>query len=99
MATGTAFDIGQDWVDINTMSGIPVGTELKLQNKGLPQDIIQGLTSIEKPSDDETNGVYMKQISPFYRVTAGERRLWVRLYRYDRPPSHVMTAPLHVQVI
>ena len=99
MATGSSFKIGRDWIDLNSVSGIPVGTELKLQNKGLPQDIIQGISSEGIPGDDEINGVFMRQLTPFYRLTSGEGRLWVRLFRYDRQPERLMTAPLQVQVI
>ena len=98
MTTVTSYEIGNDWVDLNTLTGIPVGSGMRLQNTGLAQDVIQGAISDFAPPSD-FSGVFMKQITPMYRVTEGEGRVWVRLYRYDRTQNKLTKARLQVQVI
>tara|TARA_R110002074_G_scaffold121968_1_gene256518 strand:- start:35910 stop:36215 length:306 start_codon:yes stop_codon:yes gene_type:complete len=99
-ATVTAWNIGRDWVDLNTLSGIAAGTEILLQNTGLPHDVIQAAISVSTPPSD-FQGVLMKQLAPMYKVTEGEGTVWVRLYRFDREFDELdtTTAPLQVQVI
>jgi len=96
--TETAIEIGSSWTNLTTLSGIPSGTEVVLQNIGLPQDVIELATSLTEPAID-FKGVYMKQITPMMRVTIGEADIWARLYRYDKDQSRLRTAKVQIQVV
>ena len=74
-----AFDIPTTWTDVNTLTGIPAGTEIKLQNVGLFGDVIEVATSALMPSSDFC-GISMKQYL-FYLVDAGEAAVWARFVR------------------
>lgn len=89
--------IPKEWTDLNSLTGIPVGTEILLQNTGVANDVIQAAISDLMPSGD-FRGVFIKQLTPMYRVTSGEGRVWVRLYRYDSEFNRLREAPLQVQV-
>lgn len=92
--TSNSISIGADWVDINAVTGIAVGTPIHIQNTGLPQDIIAlAVSPIEPPADFNGVNLYQKEIKP---ISSGGNSVWARLIRIDKKPV-TMTATVNVQ--
>tara|TARA_R110002020_G_scaffold447544_1_gene659919 strand:+ start:50 stop:343 length:294 start_codon:yes stop_codon:yes gene_type:complete len=93
--TEDSFDIPTAWTNLNTLSAIPVGTEILVQNRGKFGDVIDVAISATEPAVD-FNGVALDQFG-FYGVDAGENDVWVRFIRLaDQTPAKG-TAKLQVQ--
>jgi hypothetical protein len=98
MTTSNTYEIGYTWVDLNTLTGIDVGTKFIIQNCGFPQDVIIAVESDTEPTAGDYDAVYIRQLDPMYKATKGSGRVWVKLYRYDRnDQSRNRTAPLRIQ--
>ena len=80
--TVDAYDIGQDWVNINELILLPVGESLLLQNVGIPGDVISLALSDAQP-DKEFIGVALDQLNPMQVVESATKPLWARFYRFD----------------
>lgn len=68
------------FTDINTQSGISVGTAMIIQNKGTSNIVIQ--ESVLQPDPTSEDGLIMTNIfSPYSRadISAGSIRIWARV--------------------
>ena len=81
--TANSYRIGKDWINLNTETGLPVGTEFILQNTGIAGDIVEIAISALQPIAG-FRGVGIFQFNPFYRVSDKAIPVWVRFIRYDR---------------
>ena len=95
--TLSSFSVGADWVDINTLSGIPAGTALILQNVGGYNDIIDLAISATEPALN-FEGVEMSQ-GRFFEVSSGENTVWARYKRNDRADVGASTTKIQVQTL
>lgn len=71
--------IPTEWVSINILSGIPVGTAIKLQNKGRYTCVLAEGT---KPSDDSVNGerINTKNFNEQTKYIASDSlEIWARI--------------------
>ncbi len=71
---------GEDFVSVNEVAGVPVGTALELQTKCASAVIVQRKEG--KPSATDDNGRVMKSVknaSSIYQVRAGSEEVWLRL--------------------
>ena len=91
-----AVEIPGVWTDVNTLTGIPAGTQLVLQNVGGPNSIIEFATSPTEPTLD-FNGVRLGQNDPMSVLPAGESTLWARYIRIDRSDVGVRKTKLQIQ--
>ena len=82
--TQNAWPIGKQWTDLNTLTGIAVGTEIILQCVGQRSDEIEVATSPTEPPQNFT-GVKCMYGTPERMVTAGESTVWVRFVRLGNP--------------
>lgn len=84
------------WVDINTASGIAVGALFDIQNKTtIWVQLYEGDTA---PSLDETSGRLLTNLSDFYGIAtilAGSKRIWAKA----RPQGGKTPAVVSVQVL
>jgi len=92
-----AIEIPGAWTDINTLTGIPSGTEIFLQNVGGPNSIIELATSTSQPPLG-LNGIRVGQNSPMYKVTSGESTVWARYIRIDRSDVGTRVTKMQVQI-
>jgi hypothetical protein len=93
--TENSYNIGFNWVNLNTVSGINVGNSFYIQNTGLPQDIIVlAVSAIEPDADFKGVNLYQKEIKP---IIKGNNTTWAKLVRIDRDPSKVRTASINIQ--
>lgn len=68
-----------EFVSVNTLTGILIGTAVTLQNKG--QSDIYFVESDVKPADNSTDGLIITTINRPFSIgnsTAGSNELWVR---------------------
>ena len=78
---------GNDWVDINTLSGAAVGTAMNIQNKGTACCRLQESTI--KPVND--NGAIL--FTPDYNdlskavVDSGSLKMWAKLVDVNKPTT------------
>ena len=91
-----AISIPSTWTDINTLSGIPAGTQLILQNVGSANDVIDLAISATEPAVG-FEGVELFQNS-FFGVDAGENTVWARYKRADRADVGTRLTKLQVQI-
>lgn len=78
-ATLPDIPIGQTWVDINTVSGIAVGTAIAILNKGNGE--VRLIESDTIPAVDETDGLLLTTLENAYAMgsaDAGSIRLWAK---------------------
>ncbi len=71
---------GEDFVSVNEVAGVPVGTALELQTKCASAVIVQRKEG--KPSATDDNGRVMKSVknaSSIYQIGAGSEEVWLRL--------------------
>lgn len=80
MTTEPSYQIGQDWEDVEVVTGISVGSIISIQNQGRAGDIIECFIGSVPPLPD-ISGVSIKQFE-VYRLTPTEKA-WVRCVRYD----------------
>lgn len=71
--TITPIEITDEWVNMNTLSGITAGTATKIQNVGGVTALFR--TSATQPTETTGEGVYVAEI---YTVNAGENAVWMR---------------------
>lgn len=72
------------WTDINTATGIVVGTEIILTNKSTSVILVQTVTA--QPSADSTDGVplsVLPESTAVKTVTAGESKVWAKSIGFD----------------
>lgn len=81
--TNEAFDVPQNWATLSSLSGYPAGTELVLQNIGLPGDLIDIAFSETEPGDT-FNGVALDQVNQIYQLPPSQFEAWVRFRRLDK---------------
>ncbi len=75
---------GEDFVSVNEVAGVPVGTALELQTKCASAVIVQRKEG--KPSSTDDNGRVMKSVknaSSIYQVREGSEEVWLRLNTYN----------------
>ena len=94
--TLNSFNIPTSWINLNTLSSIPVGTEILLQNRGKFGDVIEAAISVTEP-ESSFAGIVLEQYG-FYRVDAGENDVWVRFIRLADQTPAVGTTKLQVQI-
>ncbi|MCP3681835.1 MAG: hypothetical protein GY861_04020 [bacterium] len=71
--------VTSEWTDLNTLFGIPSGTEVLLQVViGYNQDLLELWIGPTKPTTER--GEVIKQYDPPYRVNAGESIIWGRYF-------------------
>lgn len=83
-----AYEITQDWTNLNTLTSLPVGTEFFLQNIGFPGDQIELVISATQPLET-TNGYAIQHLQPNYRAFDVSLPVWVRYIREDRPVTPI----------
>ena len=93
--TTDAWPIGKAWTDLNTLTGIAVGTEIILQCVGQRSDEVEVATSTTEPLESFV-GVKCQYGNPDRHVPAGESRVWVRFFRLGNPNAGT-TTKLQVQ--
>lgn len=72
------------FVDINTLSGISIGVAMSIQNKGNYNIVLQ--ESVLQPAADSENGVIITNVyEPYARgdVRAGSIKIWARTLGTD----------------
>jgi hypothetical protein len=93
--TENSYNIGFDWVNLNTLSGISTGDSFYIQNTALAQDIIVLAVSATEPSIDFKGvNLYQKEVK---QVLEGNNATWARLVKIDRDPNEVRTASVNIQ--
>jgi hypothetical protein len=78
-ATIADIEIGDAWVDLNTTSGIAVGSEFTIQNKRSTWILLHESTS--QPSANETSGVYLTNLDRpdgKGKVVTGSLKIWAK---------------------
>ena len=87
-----------EWSSLNVITSIATGTELIVQNRGKPADIIECAIAANQPSES-FNGVAFDQIKKQYRITPADDSLtvWVRFTRIDRGDTYNIKGLLQVQ--
>jgi hypothetical protein len=76
-ATITDIEIGGTWVDLNTVSGITVGSEFTIQNKRSSWVLLH--ESSTEPLAAEMSGVYLTDLSKSSgrcTVKSGSLKIW-----------------------
>lgn len=72
-----------EYSDINTLTGLAVGTSLAISNKSTSPILLQ--ISSTKPADDSTDGELLS-INPYSTsvkvITSGENTVWAKSLRY-----------------
>ena len=96
--TLNAFDIGSDWVDLNTLTGIAVGDGMIVQNVGAATDFIYLATSESQPPSD-FDGIRARPSYPMYEIEAGESTVWARYFRHDRQQIGLRTVKVQIQAL
>lgn len=92
-----SFEIPGTWTDLNDLTGIAAGTELIVQNIGIYGDVISCFVSEIAPIQS-IRGVDFDQIKQLWRVSASvNQRVFVRVYRLDRPDLGEHKGRLQVQ--
>ena len=93
--TLNAFTIPGTWTNVNTLTGIPAGTQLILQNVGSANDVLDLAISTTEPIAG-FEGIELFQ-NRFFNVDAGENDLWARYKRLDRSDVGARVTKLQVQ--
>ncbi len=72
-----SIEIPSEWVSVNSLTGLAVGTPLLIQNVGGAKEIIEYAISATVPSD----GLIAPQAKSldWVEVTTGENEVWARL--------------------
>ena len=72
-------DIGGDWASLNTLTGIPIGTQIKVQNKGTQWLILQ--ENVVKPDIGDFTGeqvTTLREEEPSKVIINGSGEIWIR---------------------
>lgn len=83
-----------DWVSLNVLSSIPVGTAFSIQNKWYDWGLLQ--ESVTKPDISNFSGVVITSLGSFENnksILSGSEEVWVRSYFLNR------TLKLNVQEV
>lgn len=79
MAVYNDIQVGTDWVDVYTVSGVTVGASLRLQNKGLIPFLL--VESPTQPTGD--SGPYVMPFShnvlALATINAGSDKIWIKV--------------------
>lgn len=69
---------GDDWVNLNTLSGCPVGTAVQIQNTGISSVLIQ--ESATKPTNNNGGVLFNPHYGELSKavVDAGSDIIWVK---------------------
>jgi hypothetical protein len=94
--TLSAFSIPGVWTNLNTLTGIAAGTQIRIQNVGGANDVVDLAISATEPAAD-FEGVEVFQNAPFYQVDAGENAVWAKYKRLDRADVGGRVTKLQVQ--
>lgn len=65
--------VSEDWVSLNSLSGIAAGASIKIQNIGAIDCFVR--ISASQPTEEYGEGCY---IGEFYGVSAGENEVWAK---------------------
>jgi hypothetical protein len=65
--------VGDEWESLNALSGIPAGTQIKIQNVGTTAAFIR--ISATQPTEYNGEGCYSQK---FYGVSSGENEVWAK---------------------
>jgi len=105
--TVDALEIGDAWVDLNTLAGITVGTGIILQNLGAasgaiinigtPDAVIEITTNSSAP-DPNFVGWHVQQ-NEQWTVSSGDPKVWVRFSRLSGAPVGTELARIKVQTL
>lgn len=95
--TNNAYKIPVTWVSLNDLTGIPIGTELMLQNVGVPGDVIDFAFSGINPVEPFV-GQAIDQIRSVCKVPKSDFEVWVRYRRLDLSANGTRLGLLSVQV-
>lgn len=68
--------VDYEWQDANTLSGLPVGTAINIQNQ-THQPVFVAITNT-KPADDFEGFGIPPDMSAVATISAGEERVWLR---------------------
>jgi len=82
MATTNAIEIPPVWTNLNTLTGIAVGTAMYLQNVGRPGDIVSVWQGDTEPAISD-RGWSIDQIKEYYAIPPDGLDVWVKYYRAD----------------
>lgn len=84
----------ESWVDLNTLSGISVGTPFDIQNKTTVW--VQLYEGDDQPTSDEVDGRIMTNLGHSYGVAtvlSGSLKIWAKA----KPQSGLLSATISVQ--
>ena len=80
---------GNDWVDINTLSGAPVGGAISIQNTGTASCLLQESTT--KPLITNNNGgvLFTAEYGDLSKavVASGSLKMWAKLKDANKPTT------------
>lgn len=79
--------ITPSWQSLNVLSNIPIGTEMKIQNKGNTR--FYAIESITQPAATSTEGETvstLEESEPSKIFTAGSGEIWVKTVN-DKPTT------------
>lgn len=88
------------FVDINTLSGIPIGTAFTVINKGSHNIVLQ--ESVLQPDSESEDGVVLTSIYyPYARgdIRAGSLAIWARVTGVDDEDGDFVSCKLSVQSV
>ena len=77
-----SFNVPKTWAALSVLSGYESGTELIIQNIGVPSDLIDIAFGLTPPSEDE-RGFCLDQIRQYYQIPSGLPECWIRFRRLD----------------
>lgn len=87
-ATLNDVQIGNDWVSINSTTGIAVGTAMSIQNKSTTWVLLQ--ESSTKPNIASNNGILITDLfhqEPSKEVLSGSLEIWAKSTVTNRPAT------------
>lgn len=77
-----AYLIDKDWIAASSLTGIPIGESLSIQNAGRAGDLVELILSSSVPELSD-RGYAVRSIDPLYRISGQSVELWIRYIRYD----------------
>lgn len=80
---------GDSWIDLNTLSTIPVGTKCKILNCGTAPLLIRENSLMPEDGD----GVTITTTNHGYaqvNISDGSERLWIKLKRGAKYPTYLL---------
>jgi len=82
-------ELTTEWQSINTLSGIPVGTEFVFQHKGRFHKVL--LSEGTQPEADSKQGVMLSVVDRTINIAAGSLEIWGK--------NLASNSTAHVQVV